>query len=427
MIALRERNFRLYWFGQAVSNIGNWMQIVALRWFVLQISGSALALGLIGLAQALPLFAFSLTGGMLADRFPRLFVLLVTQSCAMVLAVVLALLASMGKPPLWSLLLVATVAAAITAIDNPARQAFLSDLVPKKALLNAVALNASVYNGAAVIGPTLSGLLLLKVGAFGCFLLNAGSFLAVLAALLMIARSQRLSLWNGKEPQTAEVGQFNTPPPRMATIRVLARLRHERVILAVLAVAAAASLLGRPYLLLMPAFAKSVQHVGPTGLGLMVACSGFGSLVGSIVLAALTSSRRLQLWLAICGVGFGVGLMLFALMQALSGALFLLVVCGAGATMTMTVANTLLQMHAPVGMRGRVMSLYTLIAAGLTPLGAFVVSAVATVFGLGSATIAAGIGVTIVALVGYLMVVPSASPPQDTREGYPYHGRTDLP
>lgn len=405
MIALRERNFRLYWFGQAISNIGNWMQIVALGWFVLQISGSTLALGFVGLAQSLPLFVLSFTGGMLADRFSRLHVLLVTQSSAMLLAVALAQLASLGKPPLWSLVLVAALAAAVTAIDNPARQAFLSDLVSKDGLLNAVALNASVYNGAAVIGPTLAGLLLLKIGAFGCFLLNAGSFLAVLVALLVIARGQRLSLHKGKESLAAEVGQSNTPlsPPRLTTIRVLERLRHERVILTVLGVAAATSLLGRPYLLLMPAFAKSVQHVGPAGLGLMVACSGSGSLLGSIILAALTSSRRLPLWLAICGVGFGLVLIIFALMQSLSDALVLLILCGAGATMTMTVANTLLQIHAPAGMRGRVMSLYTLIAAGLTPLGVLVVSGLATFLGLSGATIAGGIGVAIVALVGYMM------------------------
>src|SRR5579863_4450173 len=180
MIALRERNFRLYWLGQAVSNTGNWMQIVALSWFVLQLTGNPITIGLLGLAQSLPIFILSLIGGMLADLFPRVQLLIVTQSSAMLLALILAILAAIGKPPIWSLLLIATCTATVTAIDNPARQAFLSDLVDKEVLLNAVALNASVYNGAAVIGPTLAGLLLLRIGAAGCFALNTLSFLAVL-------------------------------------------------------------------------------------------------------------------------------------------------------------------------------------------------------------------------------------------------------
>ncbi|HYT36847.1 MAG TPA: MFS transporter, partial [Ktedonobacteraceae bacterium] len=187
MIALRERNFRLYWLGQAISNIGNWMQVVALGWFILQLTGSPIALGMLGLAQFLPVLLLSLAGGILADRFLRLHLLMVTQSAAMALAFILTILALMGKPPLWSLLLIAALSAAVTAIDNPARQAFLSDLVGKDLLLSAVALNASVYNGAAVIGPSLAGLVLLRVGAAGCFLLNAFSFLAVLIALAVIS------------------------------------------------------------------------------------------------------------------------------------------------------------------------------------------------------------------------------------------------
>jgi len=388
MIALRERNFRLYWFGQAVSNVGNWMQIVALGWFILQINGSPLTLGLLGLAQSVPLFALSLIGGLLADRFPRLRLLMVTQGTSMILAVVLALLAAQGKPPLWSLLLVAMLAASVTAIDNPARQAFLSDLVEKDVLLNAVALNASVYNGAAVIGPALAGLLLLSVGAMACFLLNAASFLAVLVALFMIARAK-----TENRVKTSDMPSF----------REFAHLRHEPVLIAVLSVAAATSLLGRPYLLLMPAFARTVQHVGPSGLGLMVASSGIGSLVGSVLLASLKSSRRLEQLLVLCGAGFGAALVLFALMHSFLAALPVLVLCGMGATMTMTVANTLLQTNAPMALLGRVMSLYTLIAAGFTPLGVLLVRALSTWIGLQCAMIVAALGV-MVAIMGYQLL-----------------------
>jgi len=397
MVALRERKFRLYWLGQAVSNIGNWMQVVALGWFILQLTGSPIALGMLGLAQFLPVLLLSLAGGILADRFLRLHLLMVTQSAAMALAFILTILTLMGKPPLWSLLLIAALSAAVTAIDNPARQAFLSDLVGKDLLLSAVALNASVYNGAAVIGPSLAGLVLLRVGAAGCFLLNAFSFLAVLIALAVISIEK------------ANQGKVSLTPARgnesfTTSLREFGSLRHKPAILAVLGIAAATSLLGRPYLLLMPAFAREVQHVGPQGLGLMVAASGLGSLIGAFLLASLRSSKRLEHLLFITGVCFGISLAIFALVPYFLLASLVLLGCGAGATMTMMVANTLLQTSAPSAMKGRVMSLYTLIAAGFTPLGAFIVTGMATKIGLEYATILAGIGVIIVVISGFQFI-----------------------
>lgn len=398
MIALRERNFRLYWLGQAVSNIGNWMQVVALGWFILQLTSSPIALGLLGLAQFLPILLFSLVGGILADRFLRLHLLLVTQSVAMVLAFSLTIVASMGKPPLWSLLLIAALSAAVTAIDNPARQAFLSDLVDKDLLLSAVALNASVYNGAAVIGPSLAGLVLLRVGAAGCFLLNALSFLAVLVALAAIS-IERTNHGRVNLTFASRNKSFTT------SLREFGSLRHQSAILAVLGIAAATSLLGRPYLLLMPAFAREVQHVGPQGLGLMVAASGLGSLTGALLLASLRSSKRLEHLLLITGVCFGISLAIFALVSNFLLISLVLICCGAGATMTMMIANTLLQTSASSAMKGRVMSLYTLIAAGFTPLGAFIVTGISAKIGLEDATILAGIGVTIVVISGFQFIV----------------------
>jgi len=393
MIALRERNFRIYWLGQAVSNTGNWMQVVALGWFVLQLTDSPIALGLLGLAQFLPILLFSLAGGILADRFLRLHLLIVTQSMAMVLAFILSLLALMGKPPLWSLLFIAALSAAIAAIDNPSRQAFLSDLVGKDLLLSAVALNASVYNGAAVVGPSLAGLLLLRVGAAACFMLNALSFLAVLGALTMI------SVGNSKLGKTS-LSHARGDKSFMGSFRAFGSLRHEPAILAVLGIAAATSLLGRPYLLLMPAFARAVQHVGPQGLGIMVAASGLGSLLGALLLASIRSSKRLDYLLLITGVSFGFALVVFALIPNFFLASLVLIGCGAGATMTMMIASTLLQTFAPSAMKGRIMSLYTLIAAGFTPLGAFIVTGLATKIGLEVATMLAGIGVTFTVIVG---------------------------
>ncbi len=406
MIALRERNFRLYWLGQAVSNTGNWIQVVALGWFILQLNGSPVALGWLGLAQFLPIAALSLVGGVLADRFPRRSLLLVTQSTAMVLACILALLAWSGKPPLWSLLLVAALASTVTSIDNPARQAFLGDLVGKEAVLNAVALNAGVYNGAAVVGPSLAGLLLLRVGAAGCFALNALSFLAVIIALVLIVP--------GKQPHVVPAYVEGNAPPANATKRApsilsFSALRHERTIIAVLAIAAVLSLLGRPYLLLLPAFAKTVQHVGPQGLGLMTAASGLGSLAGALLLASLKSSKRLECLLLICGVGFGFMLLLFVLTPTLPLALLVLAGCGMGATMSMMVANIMLQTQAPPRMRGRVMSLYTLIAAGFTQAGVLIISGLSTLISLSGATVVAAIAVALAVTLGVRNIVLTRS------------------
>jgi len=397
MRALRERNFRLYWLGQAVSNTGNWMQVVALGWFILQLNGSPIALGWLGLAQFLPIVTLSLVGGVLADRFPRRSLLLVTQSSAMLLACLLALLAWSGKPPLWSLLLIAALSSIVTSIDNPARQAFLGDLVGKEAMLNAVALNAGVYNGAAVIGPSLAGLLLLRLGAASCFALNALSFLAVIIALLLIVPGNQSHVV--PEYRTKDIAPASSTK-RASSIPAFWNLRHERTIIAVLAIAAVVSLLGRPYLLLLPAFAKTVQHVGPQGLGLMTAASGLGSLAGALLLATLTSSKRLERLLLVCSVSFGLMLLLFALTSTLLLALLLLAGCGMGATMSMMVANTMLQTQAPAGMRGRVMSLYTLIAAGFTQAGVLLISGLSILINLSGASVVAALAVALAVILG---------------------------
>lgn len=411
MRALRERNFRLYWLGQAVSNTGNWMQVVALGWFILQLNGSPIALGWLGLAQFLPIAVLSLVGGVLADRFPRRSLLLVTQSAAMLLACILALLAWSGKPPLWSLLLIAALASTVTSIDNPARQAFLGDLVGKEALLNAVALNAGVYNGAAVIGPSLAGLLLLRLSAASCFALNAISFLAVIIALLLIIPGEHS--YGMQEHRKKDISPIG-PTQRSSSILVFWNLRRERTIIAVLTIAAAVSLLGRPYLLLLPAFAKTVQHVGPQGLGLMTAASGLGSLAGAILLATLKSSKHLERLLLICGVSFGLMLMLFAQASTLLLALLLVAGCGMGATMSMMVANTMLQSQAPAGMRGRVMSLYTLIAAGFTQAGVLIISGLSVLINLRGATAVAALAVALAVTLGVRSIVLTRS--SDTKE-----------
>ena len=266
--------------------------------------------------------------------------------------------------------------------------------MPGEAVLQAVSLNASVYNGAAVIGPSLAGLLLVHVGVALCFSLNALSFLVVVIALLLIDK-KRLVL--DREHAGAKV----------VHVRAIRRLKTPgqlRIILVVLTIAATVSLLGRPYLLLLPAFARDVQRVGAQGLGVMVAASGLGSLVGAIFLASLRSSQPLKPLLLLCCAEFGIALTLFAGVPGFQVTLPLLFCCGAGATMTMMVANSWLQTAAPPDIRGRIMSLYTLIAAGFSQLGALLISGAAIWIGLEHTMLLAGLGVIFVILPGYLLL-----------------------
>lgn len=365
--ALVVRDFRLLWFGMIVSNVGSWMQMIGQGWLVLQLTNSPFWLGMVAFARAVPVLAFSLFAGVVADRVDRRKLLLVTQSAAGLLALLLAVLTSTGVVRVWQIMAIAFVSATVMAFDNPTRQALVPDIVGRERLMNAVGLNSAAWNSAAVLGPSLAGVAVSAIGVAGCFYLNAISFLAVVWAVWVMrmrgkARERRGSMWQS-------LGEG------------LGFIRRHRVIFALFLLAAIPSLLGRPYQSLMPVFARDVLGGGPRTYGALMSASGAGALVGALLTASLGTFRHKGLILLAATTTFGLTLIAFALSHLLWLSLALLVLVGGGATMYMGAANTLLQTNVPADFRGRIMSVYTLIAGGLMPLGGMLGGSAASLTG----------------------------------------------
>ena len=357
--ALHYRDFRLLWTGLAVSAIGTWMQIVAMSLLVLDIThGSAASLGTVSLTQALTFLLFAAIGGSVADRFDKRRLLLFTQSLLMGFAVLLGILTLTGLIRFWMILLVAFAISSALSFDQPARNALITSLVPKEHLMNAVSLQSAVFNGASILGPALAGLALSRIGYAGNFFLNAASFLAVLVALLFL-----------RTPQ----GQTRKPGGRLldSARQALQDVRRDEVLPSVIPAYAALLFFGPSAALALPIFAKQVLHVGPTQLGVLFSAVGAGTVVGALILASLagtTDNSRLVfgsilLWTAALAV--------FGWSDSLRVSVPALFVVGAAQNVAGATTMTLLQMRVPLEMRGRAMSLNTLLIMCVRPLGDF--------------------------------------------------------
>ncbi|MDI3340642.1 MAG: MFS transporter [Sphaerobacter sp.] len=357
--ALSVPVYREFWLASIVSNIGSWMQMVAQGWLILQLTDSAFYLGLVGLMRAIPALSITLVGGVLADRVDRRRMLLFTQATAGLLALLLGLLDLFGVVAIWHILVIAFASAAVMALDNPTRQALVPDLVGKENIPSAVGLNSAAWNGAAVVGPALAGLLVAAVGTAGAFLLNGASYVAV--------------LW--------VVGRMPPQPPKGNVRESIAQnlaaglryMRGDPRIWGLMLVIGVATFFGRPYLQFMPVFAQDVLGTGPTGYGVLMAANGIGALAGAIAVAPLGASRRKGELLILITALFGASLLLFAGSRWYLPSLLLLVLVGAAQTLNMGLTNTLLQLTVPGELRGRVMAAYTLVPMGLMPLGQLLV------------------------------------------------------
>ena len=362
--ALRYRNFRLLWVGLIVSNMGTWMQNVANGWLVLQLTNSPLWLGILGLSFALPMIVLPPFAGTVVDRVHRIRLLFFTQSVQMVTAFLLAALTWLGKVQVWHILLASFIGAAALAFDNPARQAFIPDLVRPADLLNALSLNSATYNGAALIGPALAGMMLAPLGAGTLFFLNGISFLAVIFALAALhdvrthggggSDSLQKSFWIG-----------------------LSYAWHNRLIMALLVLSALSAIFGRSYQNLLPAFGRDIWNAGPEGYGLLLSSAGGGALVGAFGLASFKRLRNQGALMLVNGFLFSISLMAFALSPSLGIGLAFLFIAGITSTVFSTIISTFIQFTVPNEMRGRVMSLYTVTFIGLPSLGALGSGAVA--------------------------------------------------
>jgi MFS family permease len=356
--ALKHRNFRLFFFGQGTSLVGTWMQSIAQGWLVLELTDSPFYVGLVSALSSLPILLVSLPAGVFVDRVNKRRMVIITQALSLLQALVLAILIWTHHIALWQVAAIAVFLGTVNAVDIPARQAFLIELVGREDLGNAIALNSSVFNGARVVGPSIAGVVIGTVGLAWCYFLNALSYLAVIWALI----AMRLPPFRRPEH----------PGDAWAQFREGARfVRRDRRVLALVGMMAIISVFGFPYLVLMPVFARNVLKVGASGLGFMSASVGVGAVAAALGLAALgprVRKGRILIW---SGPTFGVALAAFALTPWFPLALPILALAGGAMILNNAVTNTLLQTITPDALRGRVMGFFAFVFLGMAPFGAF--------------------------------------------------------
>ena len=374
--ALRHRNFRLFFYGQLISLVGTWMTTTAQGWLVYQLTGSKSLLGVVAACASAPMLFFSTWGGWAADRYAKRSVLVVTQISSMIQSLVMAALVWSGHVRPWQIIFVAIIGGVTMAFDMPARQSFVIEMTSRADLMNAISLNSSVFNAARVIGPSLAGVLMAKVGIAMCFFLDGISFIAVISGLLMM----QLPKHKAAPSETGAIGQA------LEGFRYV--WRHPRP-LTILSLFAVVGIFGWSYSVLMPAFAHDVLHLGEQGYGMLMAASGIGALIAALTVATVGQSLPTRA-LALGGVWiFSAGMAGFAFNRNLYLALTLLALGGFGIVLYFSTTNTVLQTIVPDQMRGRVMGIWTLVFGGMMPLGSLQAGFVADLIG-SPATIAIG-------------------------------------
>lgn len=390
--AMRHRNFQLFVFGQLISNVGTWMQIIAQGWLVYQLSQSELALGIVGFASAIPALFITPWGGVIVDRVPKRTLLVITQTVSMLLAFVLAALTLSGVVQVWHVVALAVGLGVVNAFDGPARQAFVVEMVGRSDLPNAIALNSMTFNGARIFGPAIGGILLAAVGAGWCFFWNGFTFLAVIVGLMAMrlpphqVSNRKLSPW--QQLRSGVVYANN-----MEQVRAL------------LLMAFIISCFGITYSTILPAFVDKVLRQDAAAFGALNTSAGIGAIITAFLIARYGENGQRGRWLAVSAIAFPIVLSLFALNRSYPVALVLGVFLGMGFMSQFTLINTLLQTNITDEMRGRVMSLYTLTFFGLTPFGNLAMGAVAEHWGLSEAIV----GSALIALV-LSVIVLSKSP-----------------
>lgn len=350
----RYSDFRLFWIGYLISQIGNSMQNMAVSWLLYDMTRSALQLGLNGAFRAVPMIFLGLFGGTIADRFDRRRVLFVTQIILMILAFLLGFLAQTGQIQVWHVYALTSLAAIIQSVDVPARQALVPSLVPRSTLPNAIALTSLLWKSTILVGPSLAGIAISTVGTDGAFYANALSFLAVVIALFFMKNSSSGTVRAGGFVSDLQQG--------------LSYVRTQRIILAIMLMEAFSSVFGLdPAMLTI--FARDILQVGAAGLGFLQAARGLGAILGSGLLVAIGNTRSQGKVLVYSAVLYGLSFALFGLSQYLLLSLVLIFIAGAADTIWGAVRSTILQINTPDHLQGRVMGVFGLSSRGLSPLG----------------------------------------------------------
>ncbi len=381
--ALRHRNFQLFFAGQLISLIGTWMQNVAQAWLVYRLTGSSVLLGAIGFAGQIPVFLLSPPGGIVAYRYSRRKVVIATQTASMLLAFALAWVTLGGHVRIWQIFVLSAGLGMVNAFDIPARQAFIVDMVGKPDLMNAIALNSSMFNASRIVGPAIAGILVATIGEGWCFFANGASYIAVIAGLAAM-RVQRHEL---------------VPQPGSPLAKVIEGFRfvlRNPPVHALLMLLGVVSLTGMPYAVLMPIFAARILHGGPAALGWLMGVTGIGALCGALLLASRVTLKGLSVWVAVSATAFGAGLIAFSLSRLFWLSAVILVPVGFSMMIEMGSSNTLIQSMVPDHLRGRVMSVYTMMFMGMAPIGSLLAGAAADKLGA-PLTVASGGAVCMVA------------------------------
>jgi MFS family permease len=379
--SLSHRNYQLFFSGQSISLIGTWMTRIATSWLVYRLTGSALLLGVVGFAGQIPSFLLAPFAGVLVDRWDRHRLLVWTQVLALLQSLALAVLALTRVINIWHVIWLSVFQGLINAFDMPARQAFLIEMIEKREdLPNAIALNSSMVNAARLLGPSIGGVIIAAVGEGWCFMIDALSYGAVIASLLAM---------NVKPRILKRVSEANVIEQLREGWRYASRFAPIRKVLLLLALV---SLVGMPYTVLMPVFANEILHGGPNTLGLLMAASGVGALVGAMFLAARRSVLGLGKYIPLMAGLFGAGLVSFSFSRVVWLSLLLMVLTGLGFMVQMAASNTVLQTIVEEDKRGRVMSFYTMAFMGTAPFGSLLAGSVADRIGAPHTLLISGLG-----------------------------------
>jgi len=391
--SLRYRNYRLFFAGQGASLLGTWVQRLALPWLVWRLTGSPFLLGLVAFAGWIPAIILSPIAGALIDRWDRYSVLVVTQVLSMVQAIVLTVLYFLGETPIWVIIGLSLFLGCINAFDVPARQSFVVDMVDdRKDLGNAIALNSSLFNGARLVGPSIAGVLIAVTNEGVCFLINALSFVFVLASLFAM-RLEKRERSASKESFMKVITEGFSYSFGMAPVRGIILL------LAVL------SIVGMPYIVLLPVITSDILHAGSRTYGFLMGAVGLGALTGALYLASRIGTKGLWRTIAISASAFGTGVVLLSLTGNVILSLLVLFVVGLSMIITTAASNTMLQTIAEEDKRARVMGFYSMALLGAFPVGSLIAGTMADLVGVRT-TLAIGGTISIIAALFFSWRLP---------------------
>lgn len=363
--ALRYKNYRLYFVGQAISLTGTWMQQVAMSWLVYRLTGSEFLLGVVSFSTTIPIFLLTPFTGVLADRYNRRNIIIATQITAMTQSLALAVLVLFGGVAVWHIIALGLLLGVANAFEMPARQSFIIVMVEDKAdLSNAIALNSALFNGARLIGPSIAGVLISIIGEGGCFLINTVSFLAVIAALLAMNITGGIVETNGASAAERFREGFSYA------------FGH-RPIRSILLLLALVSLMGMPFMVLMPVFASEILHGGAGTLGFLMSSAGMGAFAAALYLASRRSVMGLEKIISHSVFLFSASIIVFAASRAFWLSVCMLFCAGFSMVTAMASSNTYIQTVVDDDKRGRVMSFFTLSFMGMAPFGSLLAGALA--------------------------------------------------